>query len=43
MEHIPQVEFLRQTHCDMVQGFVFSKPISVEEFERIVFRKDKES
>ena len=29
-----QLELLRRTDCDMVQGYVFSKPLSVEEFEQ---------
>lgn len=29
-----QLKLLRRTQCDMVQGFVFSKPLRVEEFER---------
>lgn len=32
-----QVQFLRRAGCDMVQGFVFSKPLSVEEFEQYAF------
>lgn len=34
-----QVEFLENAGCDMVQGFVFSKPMPVEEFEKFTFRK----
>lgn len=32
-----QVKFLREANCDMVQGFVFSKPLPVAEFERQAF------
>lgn len=28
-----QVEFLKKVKCDMIQGYYFSKPISVEDFE----------
>jgi len=31
-EHI---EFLKENHCDIAQGFFFSKPLPVDEFERI--------
>ncbi len=37
IETLPQVEFLRQTKCDVVQGFIFSKPIPVSEFELLAF------
>ena len=29
-----QVEYLKQIGCDMVQGYYFEKPISIEEFEQ---------
>lgn len=29
-----QVEFLRTTECDLIQGYYYSKPISWEEFEK---------
>jgi EAL domain-containing protein (putative c-di-GMP-specific phosphodiesterase class I) len=32
-----QVEFLSQIGCDMFQGFYFSKPMPVEEFEKKMF------
>ncbi|EQK76057.1 Bacteriophytochrome cph2 [Clostridioides difficile] len=34
-----QVEFLRDIGCDLVQGFVFYKPMPILEFEKIL---DKE-
>ncbi|MBC5648939.1 bifunctional diguanylate cyclase/phosphodiesterase [Christensenella tenuis] len=40
VEHIGQVEFLRKAHCDMVQGFVFSKPVSTAEFEKLIFGRE---
>lgn len=32
-----QVAFLTRAKCDMVQGYVFSKPVPVSEFEKIAF------
>jgi EAL domain-containing protein (putative c-di-GMP-specific phosphodiesterase class I) len=32
-----QVDFLSQMGCDMFQGFYFSKPVPVEEFEKKIF------
>lgn len=29
-----QVEFLKKIKCDMIQGYYFSKPLTVEEFEK---------
>ncbi len=34
-----QLEFLRQVHCDMVQGYVFSKPVPPDVFEEITYGK----
>lgn len=31
------VDFLRESHCDIAQGYFFAKPMPVEEFERIAF------
>lgn len=28
-----QADFLREIHCEVAQGYLFSKPVSVEEFE----------
>lgn len=41
VEHMEQVEFLKQAGCDMVQGFVFSRPIPIEEFEQFAFGGEK--
>ena len=41
VETIPQVEFLRSIHCDAVQGYVFSKPVSIQEFEYLTFGRKK--
>lgn len=37
IEHMEQVEFLKQAGCDMVQGFVFSRPIPIGDFEKFAF------
>ncbi len=37
VERMEQMAFLREAGCDLVQGYVFSKPISLEEFERRYF------
>lgn len=33
-----QTDFLKNAHCDLAQGFVFSKPVPVEEFEIFLSR-----
>ncbi|MBQ4133507.1 MAG: GGDEF domain-containing protein [Desulfovibrionaceae bacterium] len=38
-----QLEFLRQVNCDMVQGFVISKPVPPDEFEKMVYGSGKDS
>ncbi len=37
VETIPQVDILRSIRCDAVQGYVFSAPVPIESFERMVF------
>jgi EAL domain-containing protein (putative c-di-GMP-specific phosphodiesterase class I) len=32
-----QVDFLSQMGCDMFQGYYFSRPIPVDEFEKKIF------
>ncbi|GKH31551.1 EAL domain-containing protein [Muricomes sp. OA1] len=34
IEEPAQLEYLRSLHCDMVQGYVISRPLPVEEFEK---------
>ncbi len=34
VETAGQVEFLRRRKCDEVQGYLFGKPVALEEFER---------
>lgn len=33
IEDSRQLEYLRSLHCDMVQGYVFSRPLPVQEYE----------
>ncbi|QCT72669.1 putative bifunctional diguanylate cyclase/phosphodiesterase [Eubacterium maltosivorans] len=37
VESQKQVEFLRQSSCDMVQGYVFSRPVPIPDFETLAF------
>lgn len=37
VETIEEAQFLRECGCDTAQGFYYSKPISVEEFDRRLF------
>lgn len=32
-----QVDFLAEKNCDLIQGYYFAKPMSVEEFEKLVY------
>ncbi|MGN1326791.1 MAG: EAL domain-containing protein [Clostridia bacterium] len=34
IEQIEQVQYLKSIGCDMIQGYVFAKPMSMEEFEK---------
>ena len=36
VETSDQVEFLKNLHCDDIQGYYFSKPLPVNEFEDFV-------
>ena len=36
-----QVEFLAKQNCDLIQGFYFSKPLPVSEFEERAYPKEK--
>jgi EAL domain-containing protein (putative c-di-GMP-specific phosphodiesterase class I) len=38
-----QVEFLTKAGCDMFQGYYFSKPVPVEEFESKYFAEEEET
>lgn len=37
VEERKQVEFLKEMNCDLIQGYVFAKPMPVPEFERLAF------
>lgn len=37
VEEREQVDFLKEMHCDLIQGYVFAKPMPVPEFEKITF------
>ncbi|MCC0643617.1 MULTISPECIES: EAL domain-containing protein [unclassified Clostridioides] len=39
VETILQMEYLKKINCDMIQGYVFSKPIPQEIFEKMAFGK----
>lgn len=41
VERKEQVEFLRQTGCDVVQGYVFSKPMPIEKFEALLRKNSR--
>jgi EAL domain-containing protein (putative c-di-GMP-specific phosphodiesterase class I) len=34
-----ELEFLRQHHCDAIQGYLFSPPIPVSDFETMLQNK----
>ena len=36
IEHRDQLEFLRDMGCDYIQGFLFSKPMPLEEFQKLL-------
>lgn len=33
VEHLNQLDYLRSLDCDQIQGYLFSKPVSVEQFK----------
>ncbi len=39
VEKTPQLEFLKDAQCDMVQSYIYSKPITISEFEMIAYGK----
>ena len=43
IEREEQLDFLRAIRCDMVQGYVFSRPLPMEEFEDWARRYEAES
>ena len=38
VEEREQVEFLKEMNCDLIQGYVFAKPMPVPEFENLAFQ-----
>lgn len=42
VETMDELEFLVENQCTQVQGYLFSKPVSVEEFEKLI-TKDNQS
>jgi EAL domain-containing protein (putative c-di-GMP-specific phosphodiesterase class I) len=36
IEHRDQLEFLRDMSCDYIQGFLFSKPMPLDEFQAVL-------
>ena len=34
-----QLEFLKEKKCDMIQGYLISKPVNSEEFKRLIVKK----
>lgn len=39
VEHREQVDMLKNTGCNYIQGYVFSKPIPIHQFEELAFEK----
>ncbi|WP_195268119.1 EAL domain-containing protein [Eubacterium sp. 1001713B170207_170306_E7] len=35
-----QAEFLKESRCDMLQGYVFSRPVPIPEFEKLTFGRE---
>jgi EAL domain-containing protein (putative c-di-GMP-specific phosphodiesterase class I) len=36
VENQQQASFLRERNCDYIQGYLFSKPLPVEELEKLL-------
>ncbi len=36
VENLQQLNFMRDFHCDLIQGYYFSKPLPAEEFARLL-------
>ncbi|MCI9976912.1 GGDEF domain-containing protein [Clostridioides difficile] len=41
IEELEQVEFLQNVGCDYIQGYVFSKPLLISEFEKFTYENNK--
>lgn len=42
VEREDQVEFLKTTGCDLIQGFVYYKPMPIEDFEKLLDTRKEE-
>ena len=42
IETVDQAQFLTDSGCDIAQGFLYAKPMKLEDFERITFLEHKE-
>ena len=40
VETLEQVEFLQKINCDMIQGYYFSKPLTIEDFEKLYDKQE---
>ncbi|MEH6943762.1 EAL domain-containing protein [Bacillus sp. JJ722] len=38
VERMKQVAFLKSINCDLVQGYVFAKPMPIQDFENLAFK-----
>ncbi|MEF9968380.1 MAG: EAL domain-containing protein, partial [Longicatena sp.] len=38
VEELQHVEMLRRIDCELIQGYVFAKPQSIEDFEKLFFK-----
>ncbi len=41
IEELEQVEFLKNVGCDYIQGYVFSKPLLISDFEDFAYENNK--
>ena len=40
VERIEQVQFLREIECDIIQGYYYSKPMPMDEYEKYLEKFD---
>ena len=41
VETIEQVKLLQEMHCDIAQGYYYSRPVPIIDFESLAFYKQK--
>lgn len=41
IETFSQVDYLREIQCDLIQGYVFSRPVTIKEFEKKLAEKNR--